>query len=89
MGSGIYDCYFHHDPAEVSKCMLCYDPDCSKACPQSADIGGIIRSLYFQDYMGAVRKLSCDCSYCNAPCEKACLLSKDKCQERYMSAAKA
>ena len=27
MGSGIYDCYFHHDPAEVSKCMLCYDPE--------------------------------------------------------------
>ena len=77
MGSGIYDSYFHHDPAEVSKCMLCYDPECSKACPQSADIGGIIRSLYFQDYMAAVRKLSCDCTYCSAPCEKAYLLSKE------------
>ena len=75
MGSGIYDSYFHHDPAEVSKCMLCYDPECSKACPQSADIGGIIRALYFQDFMSAMRKLTCDCTYCNAPCEKACLLS--------------
>ena len=80
MGSGIYDSYFHHDPAEVSKCMLCYDPECSKACPQSADIGGIIRSLYFQDFMNAMRKLSCDCTYCNAPCEKACLLSRDNSQ---------
>ena len=77
MGSGIYDFYFHHDPAEVSKCMLCYDPECAKACPQSVDIGGIIRSLYFQDYMAAVRKLNCDCSCCSAPCEKACLLSKE------------
>ena len=77
MGSGKYDCYFKHDPAEVSKCLLCYDPECSKACPQSADIGGIIRSLYFQDYMAAARKLNCDCTYCNAPCEKACLLCKE------------
>ena len=77
MGSGIYDGYFHHDPAEVSKCLLCYDPECTKACPQSADVGGIIKSLYFQNYMGAVRKLSCDCTYCNAPCEKACLLTKE------------
>ena len=58
MGSGKYDCYFKHDPAEVSKCLLCYDPECSKACPQSADIGGIIRSLYLQDYMAAARKLN-------------------------------
>ena len=30
MGSGIYDSYFHHDPAEVSKCMLCYEHCISK-----------------------------------------------------------
>jgi len=77
MGSGVYEHYFHHDPAEVSKCMLCYDPPCTKACPQSADIGGIIRSLYFQNFMSAMGKINCDCTYCNAPCEKACLLSRE------------
>lgn len=59
--------------SEVSKCLLCHDPECTKACPQHADVGGILRSLYFKNYIGAVRALTCDCTYCNAPCEKACV----------------
>ena len=66
------------DKSEVSKCMICLDPPCTKACPQHADVGNILRSLYFRNYIGAVRKLTCDCTYCNAPCEKACVLGVKK-----------
>lgn len=70
--------YLTYDRSEVSKCLVCHDPLCTKACPQKADVGGIIRSLYFRNYMGAARKLTCDCTYCNAPCEKACVLNDTK-----------
>ena len=66
------------DKSEVSKCLLCLDPPCTKACPQHADVGGILKSLYFRNYIGAARKLACDCTYCNAPCEKACLHNDPK-----------
>ena len=70
--------YLSYDRSEVGKCLLCADPLCSKACPQEADVGGIIRSLYFRNFYGASRKQTCDCTYCNAPCEKACVLSEKK-----------
>lgn len=65
------------DKSEVSRCMLCLDPQCSKACPQQTDVGTIMRSLYFRNYKGAADKLNCDCTFCNAPCEKACILSSN------------
>ena len=64
------------DKSEVSKCMICLDPPCTKTCPQHADVGNILRSLYFRNYIGAVSQLSCDCTYCNAPCQKACVLEE-------------
>jgi len=69
---------FDDDRSEVGKCLLCHDPKCTKACPQHADVGNILRSLYFMNYIGAVRKTNCDCTYCNAPCEKACVLNTSK-----------
>lgn len=66
------------DKSEVSKCMLCLDPPCTKACPQHPDVGGILKSLYFRNYIGAARKLDCDCTYCNAPCVRACLHNDPK-----------
>ena len=69
---------FYYDRSEASKCLLCYDPQCTKACPQKADVAGILESLYFRNYLGAAQKLTCDCTYCNAPCEKACVLSEKK-----------
>ena len=66
------------DKSEVSKCLLCLDPPCTGACPQHADLGNILRSLYFRNYIGAVKKLDCDCTYCNAPCEKACVQNRKK-----------
>jgi len=65
----------YYDKSEASKCLLCHDPECTKACPQKAKAGEIVRSLYFKNFFGAVRKLTCDCTYCNAPCEKACVLA--------------
>ena len=67
-----------YDRSEVNRCQLCFDPVCTKACPQNADVGEILRSMYFRNYLGAAKKISCDCSYCNAPCEKACVLSGRK-----------
>ena len=66
------------DTSEVSRCILCYDPACTRACPQKAPVGEILRSMYFDNYVGALRKIgNTDCTYCNAPCEKACVLNKD------------
>lgn len=53
------------DRSEVSKCLVCLDPPCTNACPQHADVGNILKSLYFRNYIGAVNKLTCDCTYCN------------------------
>ena len=66
---------FALDKSEINKCMICLDPPCTQSCPQHADVGNILRSLYFRNYIGAVNKLSCDCTYCNAPCKRACVLS--------------
>ncbi len=68
-----------YDESEVSKCLLCHEPLCSKACPQHAPCGEILKALYFENYFGAVRLSgNADCTYCNAPCEKNCVLSGTK-----------
>ena len=69
---------FFYDRSETSKCLLCHDPECTKACPQNAEVGEILRSLYFKNFLGAVRKLTCDCTDCPAPCEKVCVLADTK-----------
>lgn len=64
------------DISEVSRCMLCNDPVCSRACPEKVRVGDVLRSLYFENYLGAARMIgSVDCTNCDAPCEKACILS--------------
>ncbi|MBR5097819.1 MAG: NAD-dependent dihydropyrimidine dehydrogenase subunit PreA [Spirochaetales bacterium] len=65
-----------YDDSEVNRCLLCADPVCTKACPQHADVGSILRSLFFDNYVEVAEKLNdVDCTYCNAPCEKACILN--------------
>lgn len=67
----------YYDESEVSRCLLCADPTCSNACPQGAHVGKILRSIYFKNTYGASERLGdTDCTYCNAPCEKSCVLSK-------------
>ena len=64
-----------YDDSEVSRCLLCAEPACTKACPQHADVGNILRSMYFDNYIDVADKLNeVDCTYCNSPCEKECTL---------------
>ena len=58
---------------------MCNDPVCTKVCPQKADVGKALRSLYFDNPVSAGRSLAdVDCTYCNAPCESFCVLTKNK-----------
>ena len=67
------------DISEVNRCLLCSDPPCTSACPQGAPVGDIMRSMYFENYAQAhLKAKKIDCTYCNAPCEKACVLKDRK-----------
>ena len=62
--------------AEVSKCLLCHDPVCTGACPDGMPVGKIMRSLYFENFLGASHLLHNNrCESCSAPCESACVLA--------------
>lgn len=43
---------------EASRCLLCYDPPCSKACPGEKNPADIIMSLRFKNYKGACNTLN-------------------------------
>jgi dihydropyrimidine dehydrogenase (NAD+) subunit PreT len=70
---------------EISRCLLCYDPLCTKACPVGLDPAAIIKSLQFENFKGAVKKLTnkigpeknCNsqCGYKNN-CQMACTRAK-------------
>ena len=67
------------DATQVSRCLFCLDPPCTTQCPQQVPVGSIIRSLYFENYRGAAQRITgVDCTNCDAPCERACVLSKTK-----------
>lgn len=66
---------------EVSRCLLCHDAPCSKACPAKTDPAKFIRSLRFDNPKGAIETIKNNnilggvCSkVCpsKAYCEKAC-----------------
>ena len=62
--------------SETGRCLLCHDASCSKACTKEIDVSGIIRSLSFENYGGAAKKLSklsYECLDCDAPCMKECV----------------
>lgn len=66
---------FSYDASEVNKCLLCYEPACTAACPKQVPVGDILRSLYMENWMGASGSECHQCMECDAPCEKACVLS--------------
>ncbi len=60
--------------AEASRCLLCDDPTCSRACTAGIDCGRILRAVNFKNVKGARRRLTnpAACQNCPAPCESAC-----------------
>lgn len=60
--------------SEARRCLLCHEPSCARACPKGTDIAGVVRSLRFDNRVGAARKLdkSADCADCEVPCQRAC-----------------
>jgi NADPH-dependent glutamate synthase beta subunit-like oxidoreductase len=42
---------------EANRCLLCYDPPCSKACPAQTDPGTFIRKLRLRNVTGAIRTI--------------------------------
>ena len=64
---------------EISRCLLCDNAACSKACPDRLDPAGILRSIRFENLQGAAARLNGTnkCAKCSAPCEKACVRRVD------------
>ena len=64
------------DASEVNRCLVCHEPTCGRACPAGLPVGDAMRALYFKNYRGAAQALGhVDCTTCDAPCERACVLS--------------
>ena len=60
---------------EVSRCLLCDQAACAQACPAQTDPARILRSLRFENPVGAAAALkeSFSCAGCSAPCQEACV----------------
>lgn len=63
---------------ETSRCLLCHNAPCSKACPKGIAVSDVIRSVRFDNETGAAKKLSGvnPCENCSVPCLEAC--NRDK-----------
>ncbi len=74
---------------EVSKCMLCYDAPCSKACPKGLNPAELIKSLYFDNTYGKENyPTQSICAGCDMDCQKACVCSSPPSIEKIISNAK-
>ncbi len=60
---------------EITRCLLCDNDTCTKACPSKTNPAKIIRSLRFKNTVGATKSLNKNyaCDSCDGYCEKACL----------------
>jgi dihydropyrimidine dehydrogenase (NAD+) subunit PreA len=60
---------------EVSRCLLCDNAACTRACSHALDPAKLLRSLHFKNPIGAANRLNVNfsCADCDAPCESACL----------------
>ena len=66
---------------DLISCLLCFNPACSKACPKNINPGKILRSLRFENYIGAIEKINGECINCSAPCEKSCVVDNVRIKE--------
>ncbi len=64
--------------SETGRCLLCHDAPCSKACKKNINVSDVIRSLRFENYTGALKKIGTgsECIDCDAPCMNECRRSK-------------
>lgn len=59
---------------ETSRCLLCQDAQCTKACVRNQDPARGIRALRFENEQGAGLFFNREaCAGCDAPCEKSCI----------------
>ncbi len=61
---------------EAGGCLLCHEAPCTKACPYGVRVDEVIRSLRFENPLGAVNKLPEDlpCKECSTKdCRRVCL----------------
>lgn len=64
---------------EVSGCLLCNNAPCTKACPYGLEADTIIRSVRFENYLGAAARIPdpVPCINCETKdCMKVCLKQK-------------
>lgn len=64
---------------EATRCLVCYDAPCSKACPAGTDPAKFIRSLKFKNVKGAVETIRTNNPLAGS-CAKVCPYDK-LCQE--------
>lgn len=69
---------------EVYRCLLCHQAACTRSCPHGMDPAGGIRSLRFENPVGAAARIENNfaCTDCDAPCESVCVQRENPIQIR-------
>lgn len=58
----------------ASKCLLCHNASCDKACPNHFSPSSFLRSVRFENQDGALKHVDKNiCLSCNGECEKNCI----------------
>lgn len=65
------------DKKILNNCLLCYDAPCTNNCPNNIKPSDIIRSLLFDNYDGALKRINDSCINCDGQCMNSCI-SKNK-----------
>lgn len=60
----------------ASACLLCHEAKCSASCTNGVNVSGLLRSIRFDNELGAAEQLrkNYPCSECSGECDKGCIL---------------
>jgi dihydropyrimidine dehydrogenase (NAD+) subunit PreT len=61
----------HEATSEASRCLFCFDPPCTEACPAHVDVPGFIRKILTRNFKGAARSLY-ESNYFAGGCARVC-----------------